>query len=129
MTGVAERQSQALAERERRITATAHAVAAREARSAVTIHRLAQETEHSQPVLHAHVASRDAVVATVAVEDFRGLTAALGNAVSPQPPSGRRSAPSPRLVSTSPAPTRRSTIPWSPCRPARASPSPARGPS
>ncbi len=42
--------------------------------------RLAEEIEYSQPVLYSHFENRDAIVAAVAVEGFRGLTIALRKA-------------------------------------------------
>ncbi|MGI3899366.1 MAG: TetR/AcrR family transcriptional regulator [Janthinobacterium lividum] len=88
--GVAERKCRERAERERRITATARLIAAREGWSAVTIRRLAEEIEYSQPVLYSHFENRDAIVAAVAVEGFRELTAALRNA--PHPAANHRTA-------------------------------------
>jgi AcrR family transcriptional regulator len=80
--GIAERKSRERAEREYRIVAAARVIAEREGWDAVTIRRLADEIEHSQPVLYSHFKNRDAIVAAVAVEGFRELTAALRKAAS-----------------------------------------------
>ncbi len=80
--GVAERKGRTRAAREGRIVAAARAIAEREGWGAVTVRRLADEIEYSQPVLYAHFANRDAIVAAVAVEGFRELTHALGGAAA-----------------------------------------------
>ena len=80
--GIAERKGRERAERECRIIAAARVIAEREGWDAVTIRRLADEIEHSQPVLYSHFKNRDAIVAAVAVEGFRELTAALRKAAS-----------------------------------------------
>jgi AcrR family transcriptional regulator len=80
--GIAERKGKQRAERESRIIASARAIAEREGWNAVTIRRLADEIEHSQPVLYSHFENRDAIVAAVAIEGFRELTAALQKAAS-----------------------------------------------
>jgi AcrR family transcriptional regulator len=80
--GIAERKDKQRAARERRIIAAARGIAAREGWNAVTIRRLADEIEHSQPVLYSHFENRDAIVAAVALEGFRELTAALQKAAS-----------------------------------------------
>ena len=85
MLGIAERKDRQRAEREKRIVAAARAVAEREGWSAVTIRRLADEIEHSQPVLYAHFENRDAIVAAVALEGFREITRALGDAANGSP--------------------------------------------
>src|SRR3954454_23421584 len=69
--------ARAIAEREQRIVAAARAIAEREGWGAVTIRRLADEIEYSQPVLYSHFANRDAIVAAVAVEGFKEITATL----------------------------------------------------
>ncbi len=74
---VTDRKSRERAEREDRIVAAARAIAESEGWEAVTIRRLANEIEYSQPVLYSHFASRDAIVAAVAVEGFKELAAAL----------------------------------------------------
>lgn len=74
---VTDRKSRERAEREDRIVAAARAIAETEGWEAVTIRRLANEIEYSQPVLYSHFASRDAIVAAVAVEGFKELAAAL----------------------------------------------------
>lgn len=73
----AERKTRQRAEREYRIIAAARLIAENEGWTAVTIRRLAEEIEYSQPVLYSHFENRDAIVAEVAVEGFRDLTAAL----------------------------------------------------
>ncbi|MDX7951469.1 TetR/AcrR family transcriptional regulator [Lichenihabitans sp. Uapishka_5] len=75
--GIAERKGRERAERQQRITAAAREIAEREGWSAVTIRRLADTIEYSQPVLYAHFANRDAIVAAVAIAGFRDLAAAL----------------------------------------------------
>lgn len=78
--GVAERKLRERSERERRIIDAARAIAESEGWSAVTIRRLAVEIEYSQPVLYSHFENREAIVAAVAVEGFRGLALALRQA-------------------------------------------------
>ncbi len=68
------------AEREHRIVTAAHQIAEAEGWNAVTIRRLAEEIEHSQPVLYSHFENRDAIVAAVALEGFRKITAVLQKA-------------------------------------------------
>lgn len=75
--GIAERKSRERADREDRIVAAARAIAESEGWDAVTIRRLAKEIEYSQPVLYSHFENRDAIVAAVAVEGFKELTAVL----------------------------------------------------
>ncbi len=75
--GIAERKSRERADREDRIVAAARGIAESEGWEAVTIRRLAKEIEYSQPVLYSHFENRDAIVAAVAIEGFRELTAAL----------------------------------------------------
>ena len=75
--GIVERKGRQRAERELRITTTARLIAESEGWNAVTVRRLAAEIEYSQPVLYAHFANRDAIVAAVAVAGFREFTAAL----------------------------------------------------
>ena len=77
---VTDRKSRERAEREDRIVAAARAIAESEGWDAVTIRRLANEIEYSQPVLYSHFASRDAIVAAVAVEGFKELAAVLRTA-------------------------------------------------
>ena len=78
--GIAERKGRDRAEREGRITAAARAIAEREGWTAVTIRRLADTIEHSQPVLYAHFANRDAIVTAVAIVGFQELAGALRTA-------------------------------------------------
>ncbi|AUW41284.1 TetR/AcrR family transcriptional regulator [Rhizobium leguminosarum] len=78
--GIAERKSRERAGREERIVAAARAVAESEGWDAVTIRRLAKEIEYSQPILYSHFASRDAIVAAVAVEGFKELATVLREA-------------------------------------------------
>ena len=88
--GIAERKKRQRAEREQRIIAAARVIAEAEGWNAVTIRRLADEIEHSQPVLYSHFENRDAIVAAVALNGFRDLTAALRKAARPS--SDRRDA-------------------------------------
>ena len=77
---VAERKERERAEREHRIIAAARMIAEREGWNAVTIRRLADQIQYSQPVLYSHFANRDAIVAAVAVEGFKEITATLREA-------------------------------------------------
>ena len=77
---VAERRSRERARRERRITEAARTIAEAEGWGAVTIRRLADTIEYSQPVLYSHFASKDAIVAAVALDGFVDLTSALRQA-------------------------------------------------
>jgi AcrR family transcriptional regulator len=86
--GIAERKSRERAEREQRIVAAARMVAEREGWDAVTIRRLADEIQYSQPVLYSHFANRDAIVAAVAVEGFKEITATLLESASGSAGSG-----------------------------------------
>jgi AcrR family transcriptional regulator len=79
--GVSERKKRLRDERERRIVEAARQVAEREGWGAVTIRRLADEIEYSQPVLYTHYASREAIVAAVAVQGFVEITKVLRDAV------------------------------------------------
>ena len=88
--GIAERKGRNRAEREHRIVAAARAIAEREGWDAVTIRRLADEIEYSQPVLYSHFENRNAIVAAVAVEGFKQITAVLREAASQA--TGRRKA-------------------------------------
>jgi AcrR family transcriptional regulator len=88
--GIAERKGRERAEREYRIVTAARVIAEREGWDAVTIRRLAEEIEYSQPVLYSHFENRDAIVAAVAVEGFKEITAALREAASQS--TGRRNA-------------------------------------
>ncbi|MGO6901486.1 TetR/AcrR family transcriptional regulator, partial [Rhizobium ruizarguesonis] len=88
--GIAERKSRERAGREERIVAAARAVAESEGWDAVTIRRLAKEIEYSQPILYSHFASRDAIVAAVAVEGFKELATVLREAAGGA--NGRRDA-------------------------------------
>ncbi|MGZ2487582.1 AcrR family transcriptional regulator [Rhizobium pisi] len=80
--GIAERKSRERADREDRIVAAARTIAESEGWDAVTIRRLAKEIEYSQPVLYSHFDNRDAIVAAVAAEGFKELTAVLRAAVN-----------------------------------------------
>src|SRR5262245_17733200 len=86
--GIAERKGRERAEREDRIVAAARVIAEHEGWDAVTIRRLAKEIEYSQPVLYSHFENRDAIVAAVAVEGFKELTAVLREAAGEA--TGRR---------------------------------------
>jgi AcrR family transcriptional regulator len=91
MVGVAERKMRERAEREARIIEAARSIAEAEGWAAVTIRRLATEIEYSQPVLYSHFASREAIVATVALEGFRRLAATL-RAAAPGPADAQAAA-------------------------------------
>ena len=78
--GIAERKDRQRTEREQRIVAAARRIAESEGWNSVTIRRLAEEIEYSQPVLYSHFENRDAIVAAVAVEGFREITAAIEKA-------------------------------------------------
>ncbi|TKI02207.1 TetR/AcrR family transcriptional regulator [Martelella alba] len=79
---ISERKARERAKREQRIVTSARMIAEREGWDAVTIRRLAVEIEYSQPVLYSHFENRDAIVAAVAVEGFKEITAALIEASS-----------------------------------------------
>jgi AcrR family transcriptional regulator len=66
--------------RRRLITATARAIAEAEGWDAVTTRRLSAEIEYSQPVLYKHFAGMEGIVASVAVQGFAELGAALAAA-------------------------------------------------
>jgi AcrR family transcriptional regulator len=83
VVGVVERKGRERAERERRIIEAAREIAGRDGWGAVTIRRLAEEIEYSQPVLYSHFASREAIVAAVAIEGFGELAEVLQKAVHP----------------------------------------------
>lgn len=80
--GISERKERERAEREGRIVTAARLIAERDGWDGVTVRRLAQEIEYSQPVLYSHFASREAIVAAVAVEGFTELCAALRDAAA-----------------------------------------------
>lgn len=80
--GISERKQREREERERRIVIAAKTIAEQEGWEAVTIRRLAAEIEHSQPVIYSHFASRDAIIAAVAVEGFGELATSLHGAIS-----------------------------------------------
>src|ERR1044072_10017518 len=65
------------AERERLIITAARTLAEEEGWEAVTTRRLAEQIEYSQPVLYSHFASKDAIVAAVALEGFADLATRL----------------------------------------------------
>ena len=75
--GTGDRKERERGKRERRITAVARSLAEQGGWEAVTIRRLADEIEYSQPVIYSHFESRDAIIASVAVEGFRELAAVL----------------------------------------------------
>jgi AcrR family transcriptional regulator len=75
-----DRRERERAARRRLITATARTVAEQEGWDAVTTRRLSAEIEYSQPVLYKHFAGMEGIVASVAVEGFAELGAALAAA-------------------------------------------------
>ncbi|MEU9132371.1 TetR/AcrR family transcriptional regulator [Kitasatospora sp. NPDC048540] len=74
---VQQRRERERAERHLLIIRAARELAEAEGWGAVTTRRLSEAVEYSQPVLYSHFASRDAIVAAVAVEGFEELAAAL----------------------------------------------------
>jgi AcrR family transcriptional regulator len=75
-----DRRARERAARRRLITATARTIAEQEGWDAVTTRRLSAEIEYSQPVLYKHFAGMEGIVASVAVEGFAELGAALAAA-------------------------------------------------
>ncbi|WKX70124.1 TetR/AcrR family transcriptional regulator [Streptomyces sp. XD-27] len=77
---VQQRRERERAERHRLIVEAARELAEAEGWGAVTTRRLSERVEYSQPVLYSHFASKDAIVAAVALEGFGELAAALRGA-------------------------------------------------
>jgi len=76
----AARRARERAQRHHLIIQTARALAEADGWDAVTTRRLAEAIEYSQPVLYSHFASRDAIVAAVAVQGFTELAEQLHQA-------------------------------------------------
>lgn len=68
--------------RRRLIISTARKLAEAEGWDAVTTRRLSAEIEYSQPVLYKHFSGMDEIAASVAIDGFGELAAALSNARS-----------------------------------------------
>lgn len=77
---IEDRRARERAARRQLITATARALAEQEGWDAVTTRRLSTEIEYSQPVLYKHFSGMEGIVASVAVEGFDELGAALSAA-------------------------------------------------
>ncbi|MER7708502.1 TetR/AcrR family transcriptional regulator [Kitasatospora sp. NPDC097605] len=77
---VHDRRERERAERHQLIIRTARDLAEDEGWEAVTVRRLAEMIEYSQPVLYSHFASKDAIVAAVALEGFEELAGELREA-------------------------------------------------
>lgn len=77
---IEDRRLRDRAARRRLITATARVLAEREGWDAVTTRRLSTEIEYSQPVIYKHFASMEDLVEAIALEGFRELAEALGEA-------------------------------------------------
>jgi AcrR family transcriptional regulator len=80
LMAIDDRRERERAARRRLITTTARTVAEQEGWDAVTTRRLSAEIEYSQPVLYKHFAGMEGIVASVAVEGFAELGAALAAA-------------------------------------------------
>jgi AcrR family transcriptional regulator len=74
---IEDRRTRERAARRQLITTTARKLAEQEGWDAVTTRRLSTEIEYSQPVLYKHFSSMEGVVASVALEGFGELAAAL----------------------------------------------------
>jgi AcrR family transcriptional regulator len=79
---IEDRRARERAARRQLITTTARKIAEAEGWDAVTTRRLSAEIEYSQPVLYNHFAGMDGIVASVAVQGFAELGAALAAARS-----------------------------------------------
>jgi AcrR family transcriptional regulator len=77
---IEDRRTRERSARRQLITTTARKLAEQEGWDAVTTRRLSTEIEYSQPVLYKHFASMEGVVASVALEGFGELAAALAAA-------------------------------------------------
>ena len=82
MSGMAieDRRARERAARRQLITTTARTIAESEGWDSVTTRRLSAEIEYSQPVLYKHFAGMEGIVASVAVQGFAELGAALAAA-------------------------------------------------
>jgi AcrR family transcriptional regulator len=79
-TRIAERKLRDQQARRAQILGAARRIAEREGWSNVTVRRLSDEIAYSQPVLYAHFASRDAILAAVAIEGFQEIGVTLAEA-------------------------------------------------
>ena len=77
---IEDRRTRERSARRQLITTTARKLAEQEGWDAVTTRRLSTEIEYSQPVLYKHFTSMEGVVASVALEGFGELAAALAAA-------------------------------------------------
>jgi AcrR family transcriptional regulator len=77
---IAERKVRDKQARRAQIISAARRIAELEGWSNVTVRRLADEISYSQPVLYAHFASREGILAAVAVEGFQELGLAMEKA-------------------------------------------------
>lgn len=75
-----QRQERERAERHQLIIDSARELAEAEGWAAVTTRRLSERVEYSQPVLYSHFASKEAIVAAVAVEGFGELAESMRRA-------------------------------------------------
>ncbi|OBK34943.1 TetR family transcriptional regulator [Mycobacterium sp. 1245111.1] len=79
---IEDRRARERVARRQLITTTARKIAEAEGWDAVTTRRLSAEIEYSQPVLYKHFAGMEGIVASVAVQGFAQLGAALAAARS-----------------------------------------------
>src|SRR3954451_771156 len=103
---IAERKLRDRQARRMQIVSAARRIAEREGWSSVTVRRLADEISYSQPVLYAHFASREGILAAVAIEGFQELGLALEKArkrVTRQTPVESVAAAYLRFAASSPA--------------------------
>jgi AcrR family transcriptional regulator len=77
---IAERKLRDKQARRAQIISAARRIAELEGWSNVTVRRLSDEISYSQPVLYAHFASREGILAAVAIEGFQELGLALEKA-------------------------------------------------
>src|SRR5215475_2282636 len=77
---IAERKLRDKQARRAQILTAARRIAELEGWSKVTVRRLSDEISYSQPVLYAHFASRDGILAAIAIEGFQELGLALEKA-------------------------------------------------
>jgi AcrR family transcriptional regulator len=77
---IAERKLRDKQARRAQIISAARHIAELEGWPSVTVRRLSDEISYSQPVLYAHFASRDGILAAVAIEGFQEIALALQKA-------------------------------------------------
>jgi AcrR family transcriptional regulator len=77
---IAERKLRDKQARRAQIISAARRIAELEGWSNVTVRRLSDEISYSQPVLYAHFASREGILAAVAIEGFQEIGLALEKA-------------------------------------------------